>query len=451
MTKQQPPFNNAGSRNSAPREGYIGAPPNQPSPSGNPPSGMGGFLDPIAPYKTSASQGDTIYVPIGSLFDPRTLDATNNAGAFANRFAHLAISTITPVSPVIECLDILRNRYQLARPGKNVPSVARLFEMLETIIDISRMLTIFYSLGSSVNLNDVAMRGRSRVIQGGREYFPDMAGLLSRLPCPKNIVTLTERFIKLIDVSNTNEFQYVGFAAIGGYPQFEALYANVRSRTEALSDLFVMYPQIGVLNNERMPAWDADLYQLFSNITGGVLSVDDYRTYVIESGSSQLPIQLQSSGILTSTVLAPNFTSSSVITSPTGCLTNTAFAVAGSPTYQYVRSPIGSYCIWDSTRALDVAIRYSGTLTFDAAALRSEAVALPNITANLAHELNLNAFDNGVSSVVLSASASGGTSIAYYPLANENTWARVTGDSTLSRMSYNYMRNIIEGLHMMLS
>lgn len=447
MAKQQPPFNNIGSRTSAPREGYIGAPPNQPSPGGNPPSGMGGFLDPIAPYKTSASQGDTIYVPIGSLFDPRTLDATNNTGAFANRFAHLAISTITPVSPVIECLDILRNRYQLARPGKNVPSVARLFEMLETIIDISRMLTIFYSLGSSVNLNDVAMRGRSRVIQGGREYFPDMAGLLSRLPCPKNIVTLTERFIKLIDVSNTNEFQYIGFAAIGGYPQFEALYNNVRTRTEALSDLFVMYPQIGVLNNERMPAWDADLYQLFSNITGGVTSVDDYRTYVIESGSTQLPIQLQSSGILTSTVLAPSLTPSNIAT--TGCLTNTAFAVAGSPTYQYIRTPIGAYCIWDATRNLDVAIRYAGGSTFDATALRHENIALPNITANLAHELNLNAFDNGVSSSVMVANNNG--TVAHVPLANENTWARVTGDSTLSRMSYNYMRNIIEGLHMMLS
>jgi hypothetical protein len=406
-----------------------------------------GFLNPLAPYQIPPQLGDTVYIPIGSLFDPRTIDATTT-GAVTARFSHITPTGLQ--SPVLECLDILRSKWQVARPGRNLPTTQQLFDMLETIIDISRMLTIFYSAGSMVNLDDQSMRRRARTLLAGREYFADMQSLLSRLPFPGTLLSTISRFIGCTDVSDTNEFQYVGFLAIGGFNQFSALYTSVRTRSEALANLRLLYPELGLLENQKMPAWDADLFQLFSNAVPKIIPTDEgFAPYVIESGSSDISVQIQSAGILMTTYsgVPSNATDGSSHSGLTG-VCNTAFALPGDANYAYVRTPSAHLTVWDPITNLDSAITYGNAGSYSATVLSPLRIAAPNITANVVHEYNMMQGYNATSMSVNATNAS--NAIVVRNLANENVWARVSGSSTLSRISWNFQRNHLEGLHTML-
>jgi hypothetical protein len=427
--------------------GFHGSDPSTRMAVSSPSVGSPGFLNPLAPYQIPPQLGDTVYITIGSVFDPRTIDATTT-GAVSSRFTHITPTGLQ--SPVLECLDILRSKWQVARPGRNLPTTQQLFDMLETIIDISRMLTIFYSAGSMVNLDDQSMRRRARTLNVGREYFADMQSLLSRLPFPGSLLSTISRFVGCTDVSDTNEFQYVGFLAVGGYDAFSTLYSSVRTRSEALANLRLLYPELGLLENQKMPAWDADLFQLFCNAVPKLIPTDEgFAPYVIESGSSDIPVQLQSAGIMMTTYagVPSNAVDGSAHAGLTG-VCNTAFALPGSSTYAYVRTPSAHLTVWDPSTNLDSAIMYSSTSAFNSGQLTPLRIAAPNISSNVVHEYNMMQGYNVSSYGVASTNAS--TGIVIRQLSPDNVWARVSGSSTLSRISWNFQRNHLEGLHTML-
>lgn len=437
------------SSNSSNINGFHGSSPANMIAQTTPSVGSPGFLNPLAPYQIPPQLGDTIYIPLGSVFDPRTLDNTSNAGVFAQRFSHIALSGIS--SPVLECLDILRSKWQVARPGRNLPSSVELFEMLETIIDVSRMLTIFYSAGSMVNLDDQSMRARARTLNVGREYFADMQSLLSRLPFPGTLLSMISRFVGCTDVSDTNEFQYVGFLAVGGYNAFTALYASVRNRSTALANLRLLYPELGILENQKMPAWDADLFQLFCNATPRIIPTGEgFAPYTIESGSTDTPVQLQSAGLFMTTYSGiPNNAADASSHSSLSAVGNTAFALPGDASYAYVRTPSAHISVWDPSTNLDSAISHSAPSAYNASALSPLRISLPDITANVGHEYNIKA-GYQPSTLVVTSTLGSGSSLFVRDLTPQNTWARVSGSSTLSRISWNFQRNILEGMHTML-
>lgn len=411
-------------------------------------NGSPGFLNPLAPYQIPPQLGDTVYIPVGSIFDPRTLDATTGSSSISSRYGTIDVDGIQ--SPVLECLDILRNKWQVARPGRNLPSEAQLFDMLETIIDISRMLTIYYSAGSMVNLDDQSMRRRARTLNVGREYFADMQSLLSRLPFPGTLLSMVSRFIGCTDVSDTNEFQYVGFLAVGGYDAFTALYQNVRGRSEALANLRLLYPELGLLENQKAPVWDADLFQLFCNAGPKIVPFGEgFAPYVIEAGSSELPVQLASAGILATTLSnVPNTAVDGDTFNAMSGVCMTAFALPGSNTYAYARTFAGHMSVWDPSTNLDSAIRYAGNSAYNAGTLTPLSIAAPNIASNIVHEYNMmNGFNSASLAVLVGNGASG---IQLRELSPDNVWARVSGSSVLNRISWNFQRNILEGLHTML-
>jgi hypothetical protein len=427
--------------------GFHGSDPTARMAVSTPSVGSPGFLNPLAPYQIPPQLGDTAYIPLGSLFDPRTLDATTT-GAVTARFSHITPTGLQ--SPVLECLDILRSKWQVARPGRNLPTTQQLFDMLETIVDISRMLTIFYSAGSMVNLDDQSMRRRARTLNAGREFFADMQSLLSRLPFPGTLLSTISRFVGCTDVSDTNEFQYVGFLAVGGYDAFSALYNSVRTRAEALSNLRLLYPELGLLENQKMPAWDADLFQLFCNAIPKVIPTNEgFAPYVIESGSSDISVQLQSAGIMMTTYsgVPNNAAAGSLFSGLTG-VCNTGFALPGDPAYAYVRTPTAHISVWDPSTNLDSAIRYNGSSAYSAATLGALSIAAPNISSNIAHEYNMMQGYNSSSLSVVETNTS--NQLRVISMSPDNVWARVSGSSTLSRISWNFQRNLLEGLHTML-
>lgn len=434
--------------NSSNINGFHGSSPANMIAQTSPSAGSPGFLNPLAPYQIPPQVGDTIYIPIGSVFDPRVLDNTSNTGVFAQRFTHIALSGVS--SPVLECLDILRSKWQVARPGRNLPSTTELFEMLETIIDISRMLTIFYSAGSMVNLDDQSMRARARTLGVGREYFADMQSLLSRLPFPGTLLSMISRFVGCTDVSDTNEFQYVGFLAVGGYNAFSALYSSVRNRSTALANLRLLYPELGILENQKMPAWDADLFQLFCNASPRIIPTGEgFAPYTLESGSTDTPVQLQSAGLFMTTYSGiPNAAADGSAFGSLSAVGNTAFALPGDPAYAYVRTPTAHVSVWDPSTNLDSAISHGPAATYTAATLAPLRISLPNITANIAHEYNIKA--GYQASTLMVAATSSASTVILRELTPQDTWARVSGSSTLSRISWNFQRNILEGMHTML-
>jgi hypothetical protein len=373
-------------------------------------------------------EGRSIYYLLTNIFDPRVtqIEYTNNPVTdYQQRYNGYGFG-----------FDYMRHYEDLmyrmlfdARPGRQEPRLEVVYDVLANMIDISRMLGIYYTALTMKQARDPQMNKRARFLDM-RDSFTEMSSILADLPLPKFLAQANAKFIRLMDVADGETIQNVGFLVTGDFNAFMNLYSNVRQRREALSWMRVLYPVLGSLGDPGS-SFDADVYECFINANFKA-SPDNFCVYTGATGATELPQQLASGGLLH---CVSNSSTNQLHTITGWCLPGTGFGGSAATRYIYPYM-----CTWDETANTDAAITRtaaSGPVlvgpVIQPARLRND-----DLSANVFHEYCINRSDNQPNRVVTSIDASTGLPLASADSTHENTRYRVSAGLRLSKLSYTY-------------
>lgn len=368
--------------------------------------------------------GDTVYFLLNSIFDPRTLQNLNGASRYTNLGFGQDYRGIWQ--------DIL---YQIVFSQfrmRQEPSITVIEEMLEVIVDLTRCLGIYLTALSMSSSRDPDMFARSRVL-GLFDAKAEMQTQLAYLPLPRFLVELSLKYVGLVDVSGSYNFQNVGFLTTGDYSAFVSLMSNIRSKSLALNFLRQIYPEIGLIGDPDGSRNVADNLQAFINANVKETS-SNFAPYVVVDQASEEPIRLASGGIL-----------SSVSRTGIGAHTITGWAWPGSGigSDPSVRVWLPSMCVWKTSTGKDAAItRTSPSQAFNTGTGAFETLQNGPLAVNLVHEYNMNSTDAAAAINVVSFNGTSGT-FTSDSLAAETTRYRVSAGFGIGSITYDLQANVV--------
>jgi len=385
-----------------------------------------GYFSPFVPTAGDTA-GDTVYYLISSIFDPRTLqDATTGAPVY---------SGFTPGHDYRSIwLDLMYQivfaQFRMRQP----PDTTTLVEMLEIIVDTTRMLGIYLTALSMSASRDPDMFARSRVLNL-YDAKVEMQSMLASLPLPRYLVELSLKYIGLVDVSGTYNFQNVGFLSVGDYSSFTTLYTNVMSKPLARNFLRQIYPEIGLIGDPDGSRSMPDVLQAFINANYKT-SGSGFVPYILADGASDETLRLNSGGLLC------HSNRSGVVAS-----TITGWAVPGSGIGgSTVRTLFPSMCVWKPSAGRDAAItRGIATQAYSVVGttVSSETALNAALAVNMVHEYNMNQDDTGAAGVITAYNGSTGLATVSELLSTENTRYRCGAGFQLGSLTFDLQANAV--------
>jgi len=386
------------------------------------PPGQGYF----SPFISTAGDtaGDTVYFLINSIFDPRTLQ--NSDGT--TRYASVGLGQDYRSIWQDILYQIVFAQFRMRQP----PDQTTLNEMLEIICDLTRCLGIYLTALSLSASRDPDMFARSRVL-GLYDAKVEMQSQLAILPLPRFIVELSLKYVGLVDVSGSFNFQNVGFLSSGDYNAFNTLMSNIRSKSLALNFLRHFYPEIGLIGDPDGSRSMPDILQAFINANVKIAD-SGFAPYVAVEQATDEPIRLASGGLL-----------HTVIREGVGTHTITGWALPGSGigTDPAVRTWVPSMCVWKTATGKDAAItRTVASQAYDISAGASETLQNAPLAVNLVHEYNMNTSDTQPAFNPHTVIGSSGAP-TFDPLAAETTRYRVSAGFGLGSITYGLQANVV--------
>jgi len=368
--------------------------------------------------------GDTVYFLLTSIFDPRTLQNNNGTTRYAN------------VGPGQDYRGIWQDiLYQIVTTQfrmRQEPSVTVIEEMLEIIVDVTRCLGIYLTALSMSSSRDPDMFARSRVL-GLFDAKTEMQSQLAYLPLPRFLVELSLKYVGLVDVSGSFNFQNVGFLTTGDYSAFVTLMSNVRSKQLALNFLRQIYPEIGLLGDPDGSRNVPDILQAFINANAKETN-SNFAPYAIVDQASEEPIRLASGGML-----------SSVFKTGIGAHTVTGWAWPGSGVGvdPSIRLWIPSMCVWKSSTSKDAAItRNSASQAFSTTTGAFETLQNGPLAVNLIHEYNMNSTDSIAAYNAVTFNGASGVATTD-SLAAETARYRVSAGFGIGSFTFDLQANVV--------
>lgn len=387
-----------------------------------------GYFDPVIRVSGNTA-GDTVYFLLTNLFDPRTM--MNDSGV-----SRYTVASGQPYQDI--WFDIM---YQLLFAGfrmRQEPATSTITQMMEIIVDTSRMLGIYLTALTMSASRDPDMFARSRAL-GLFDSKIEMQTVLAGLVLPRQLVELNLKYIRLMDTANDFNFQNVGFLTIGDYEAFQALHSSVRSKGLALNFLRGLYPEIGLLGDPNA-GYIPDVLQAFINANlKTLLSTDSYAPYVLVDGATEEVKRINSSGILHS------------VTRGNTAHTITGWGVPGSGVgaVPALRTYVPAMCVWKQENTRDAAItansgspqvygNASGVITFETV----NDAALAN---NMVHEYNMNASNSTAMVNPLTFNGTSGA-VTTAALAATDTRYRVSAGFGLGAFTFDLQANVTSGI-----
>lgn len=421
MARLPEPRNSEGK---APRNSTIGTP----LPTGRinqsvPPAQ--GVFPPFIPTAGDTA-GDTVYFLVSSIFDPRTLQDTAGAATF---------SSVTPgIDYRSIWIDLLYQVVFSQFRMRQEPALSVLVEMMEVIIDTTRMLGIYLSALSMSASRDPDMFARSRVL-GLYDAKAEMQTMLASRVLPRYLVELSLKYIGLVDVAGSYNFQNVGFLSVGDYASFTALHANVQSKGLASNFLRQIYPEIGLIGDPDGSRSMPDVLQAFINANNKSAN-SGFCAYVVADGATDETLRLNSGGLL------------HCVTRPTvGTHTITGWAVPGSGIGGgTVRTHFPSMCTWKSSTGRDAAItRSTASQAFSVvgSTINLETAQNAPLSVNMVHEYNMNNSETEPASAGTSYNGTTGEWITFDSLSLESTRYRVSAGFGLGALTFDLQANVV--------
>jgi len=370
--------------------------------------------------------GDTVYFLVNSIFDPRTLQNTDGTSRFSTILNAQDYTSIWT--------DIL---YQVVfaefRMRQN-PVLATLVEMMEVIVDTTRCLGIYLSALSMSASRDPDMFARARVLEV-YDAKVEMQTQLAYCTLPRFLVEASLKYIGLVDVSGSFNFQNVGFLSSGSYSDFTTLMANISSKSLARNFLRQIYPEIGLIGDPDGSRNAMDVLQTFINANLKE-TASGFVPYVLADQVGDEPLRMHSAGMLGAS-----------LRSSAQCSTITGWAVPGTgvPGTGSVRTWIPSMCVWKPTTGRDAAItRTSPSQAYSAGTpINFETFQFGALAANLVHEYNMNITDASPAFAVTGFNGTTGSSSSSDPLAAETTRTRVSAGFSLGSLTYDLQANVV--------
>lgn len=422
MAKLKQPSDSTGN---APRVSGTPLPSNNVQGQGIPPAP--GYRSPIISTQGN-SNGDTVYFLVSNVFDPRTLQSST----FTNTY-----SVITPGQPYTSIwFDLLYQVLFDAFRMRNEPSTTTLIEMMEVIVDTTRMLGIYLSALTMSQSRDPDMFQRSRTL-GLFDAKAEMQSILAGLCLPRYILEVSLKYIRLMDVTGSANYQNVGFLVNGDYAAFLTLFENVQTKPLARNYLRKVYPEIGLIGDPGA-GMIPDVLEAFINAnlktgTGG------FSPFVVVEGSSGEVQRHASFGLLHS------------VLSGLAVSTTTGWAVPGSGTggSANVRTHLPSLCQWKSAANKDAAIMSTGTpqsYSVVGSTISFETIIDGNLTSNIVHEYNMNESDSVAAGNLTGFNGTTGGGIgSVIPHSAFDTRYRVSAGFELAQLSFNLQANVVTG------
>lgn len=385
-----------------------------------------GYFTPFIPTAGDTA-GDTVYFLISSIFDPRTLqDATSGASVYSSATSGQDYRSIW--------LDILYQVVFAQFRMRQEPNTTTLIQMLEIIVDTTRMLGIYLSALSMSNSRDPDMFARSRVLNL-YDAKVEMQSMLASLCLPRYLVELSLKYIGLVDVAGSYNFQNVGFLSVGDYPSFIALYSNVMSKQLAQNFLRQIYPEIGLIGDPDGSRSLPDVLQAFINANYKD-SGSGFAPYIVADGASDEALRLHSGGLL-----------STYNRSNGGLSTITGWAVPGSGIGgNTVRTYIPSMCVWKSSTGRDAVITRniaSQAYSVVGSTVSMETLQNAPLAVNMVHEYNMNQNDGNAASAIAAYDGTTGESSSSEPMSTENPRYRVSAGFQLGQITYDLQANVV--------
>lgn len=389
-----------------------------------------GYFDPVIRVSGNTA-GDTVYFLLTNVFDPRTL--MTDAGV-----SRYTIASGQPYRDI--WFDIM---YQVLFAGyrmRQEPAAATINEMMEIIVDTSRMLGIYLTALTMSASRDPDMFARSRAL-GLFDSKIEMQTVLAGLVLPRQIVELNLKYIRLMDTANDFNYQNVGFLTIGDYDAFQALHSSVRSKGLALNFLRGLYPEIGLLGDPNA-GYIPDVLQAFINANlKTIQSTDAYAPYVLVDGASDEVKKINSGGILHS------------VTKSNTAHTLTGWGIPGSGVGNIpaLRSYVPAMCVWKAEPSKDAAITanagspqiYAVNTTTNVVTLETvNDVALAN---NIVHEYNMNCANAAAMVNPLTFNGTSGA-ITSAALAGSDTRYRVSAGFGLGALTFDLQANVTSAI-----
>jgi len=382
-----------------------------------------GYFSPFVPTAGDTA-GDTAYFLVNSIFDPRTLQNSDGTVRYANVALGQDYRSIWQ--------DILYQIVFAQFRMRQLPTQTTLNEMLEVICDLTRCLGIYLTALSLSASRDPDMFARSRVL-GLFDSKMEMQSQLAILPLPRFLVELSLKYIGLVDVSGSFNFQNVGFLSSGDYNAFNTLLSNVRSKSFALNFLRQIYPEIGLIGDPDGSRSIPDILQAFINANVKEAG-SGFAPYVAVEQATDEPIRLASGGIL-----------HTVSRSGVGTHTITGWALPGSGigTDPAVRTWVPSMCVWKAATGKDAAVtRTVASQAYDISAGAIETLQNAPLAVNLVHEYNMNSSDTLAAINPHTINVSTG-SPGFDSLAAETTRYRVSAGFGLGSITYDLQANAV--------
>lgn len=384
-----------------------------------------GFFSPFVPTAGDTA-GDTVYFLLNSIFDPRTLQTDS-----ANRY-----STMVPGQDYRSIWQDLI--YQIIFSSfrmRQEPNATVISEMMDVICDTTRMLGIYLSALSMSASRDPDMFARSRILNLF-DAKVEMQSMLASLPLPRMLVELSLKYVGLVDVAGSYNFQNVGFLCNGDYSDFTTLYANVMAKPLARNYLRQIYPEIGLIGDPDGTRNAMDILQMFINANVKETS-DAFVPYVLVDQATDESLRLQSGGLLCSTSRSGN----RAFTVTGWAVPGTGIGAVGS-----VRTWFPSLCVWKSSSGRDAALvrsTASQAYSFSAPTINVETQANAALCVNLVHEYNMNIDNLSPAYSYTSWNSTSGSATASDALATDNTRYRVSAGFSLGSLSYDLQANIV--------
>lgn len=383
-----------------------------------------GYFSPFIPTAGDTA-GDTVYFLLNSIFDPRTMQTTAGANAY---------TVATPGQDYRSIwLDLIYQTVFSQFRMRGEPTQTTLVEMLDVIVDTTRCLGIYLTALAMSQSRDPDMFARARVLNV-YDAKVEMQTMLASLPLPRYLVELSLKYIGLVDVSGSFNFQNVGYLCTGDYGDFTTLYSNIMSKPLARNFLRQIYPEIGLIGDPGGSQNVADMLQMFVN--SGFKSVSTgFVPYILADGASDESLRLQSGGILHATERG------------TAIHTTTGWAAPGSGIgNSSVRVFWPSMCVWKPSTGKDAAItRTLASQAYSSVAglVTFETQLNPALAVNMIHEYNMNKNDAAPMDVATVFNATAGQVSTAEPLALENARYRVSAGFQLGALTYDLQANVV--------
>jgi len=372
--------------------------------------------------------GDTCYFLLNSIFDPRTLQ--DNTGA----------TRYSAVTPDIDLHAIWTDLlYQVVFSQfrmRQEPAISTIREMLDVIVDTTRCLGIYLSALSMSASRDPDMFNRARIL-GVYDGKVEMQSMLASLPLPRYLVELSLKYVGLVDVSGSYNYQNVGFLCTGDYEDFVTLYNAIISKPLARNFLHEIYPEIGLLGDPDGTRNSMDVLGAFINANYKTVT-NGFAPYVVAEQSTDEPLRLAAGGLL----------SSYFISGTTKALTSTGWAVPGTGigATGSVRSWFPAMCVWKRATGKDAVVIRNGNAqvySVDGSLINVESIVDANLAVNIVHEYNMANDSATAPSSFTQFNGTTGSATAADVLSSENPRYRVSAGFSLGSVSANLQANVV--------